>query len=140
MVSPRVVLDTNVLIAALRSRRGASSKLVSLLGTDQFRAYISVALALEYEDVVMRQRLELGLALDDVSDLIDSICAVSAQQLIYYSWRPTLVDAQDDLVLELAVAAQCDYIVTFNKRHFKGVERFGLKLATPREFLLLLEE
>ena len=54
---------------------------------------------------------------------------------MFYLWRPTLRDSNDDLVLELAVAADCDAIVTFNQRDFAGVEQFGLRVVTPGEFL-----
>jgi predicted nucleic acid-binding protein len=135
MTVPQIVLDTNVLIAAQRSRRGASSRLVSLMGTGKFGAHISVAIALEYEDVLLRYRAELGLTADDVGDLVDSLCALSKPHATYYQWRPFLRDAGDELVLELAVAAGCSHIVSFNRRNFVGAERFGIRVVTPGEFL-----
>jgi putative PIN family toxin of toxin-antitoxin system len=140
MSEPRVVLDTNVLIAALRSKRGASSRLVSLLGIGRFEITVSVALVLEYEDVLMRQRTQLGLTQQDIEDFIDSICALARLQQVYYQWRPSLRDEGDELVLDLAVAAGCDHIVTFNRRDFVGAERFGLQVMTPREFLVEIGE
>lgn len=140
MVTPHIVVDTNVLISAQRSRRGASGKLLSLLGTDHFEVHLSVALALEYEDVLMRYRVELGLTQDDVTDLVDAICALSTPHEIYYLWRPYLRDLGDEFVLDLAVTAGCGYIVTFNQRHFAGVERFGIQVLTPGEFLKVIGE
>jgi len=64
--TPDIVLDTNVIIAALRSKKGASNKLLSLVGTQKFEIHDSVALILEYEDVIQRQRTELRLSQDDV--------------------------------------------------------------------------
>lgn len=136
----RIVLDTNVLVAALRSKRGASSRLVSLLGTGRFDMHVSVALVLEYEEVLMRQRLQLGLTQQDIEDFLDSICALAGHQQVYYQWRPSLRDERDELVLDLAVAAGCDHIVTFNRRDFVGAERFGLQITTPREFLIEIGE
>ena len=136
----QIVIDTNVVIAALRSRRGASSKLLSLLGTGLFDIHDSVPLILEYEDVIQRQRASLGLSNHDVADFINSLCALAQHHEIYFLWRPFLPDANDELILELAVTAQCDYIVTYNLSDFKGVEKFGLKAITPRDFLQIIGE
>ena len=83
MTVPQIVLDTNVLIAAQRSRRGASSRLVSLMGTGKFGAHISVALALEYEDVLLRYRAELGLTADDVGSYETLVRPVKTPGLPY---------------------------------------------------------
>jgi putative PIN family toxin of toxin-antitoxin system len=138
MAIPQIVLDTNILIAAQRSRLGASARLLSLLGLGHFAVHLSVALVLEYEDVLLRYRLELGLTQDDVIDIVDALCALSTPHEIYYLWRPFLRDPKDEFVLELAVAAGCDYIVSFNQRDFTGVERFGIRLVNPGEFLKLI--
>ena len=140
MSVPQVVIDTNVIIAALRSKRGASSKLLSLLGIGLFDIHDSVPLILEYEDVIQRQRTSLGLSNRDVSDFINSLCALAQHHEIYFLWRPFLPDANDELILELAVSAQCDYIVTHNLADFKGIEKFGIKAITPREFLQIIGE
>jgi putative PIN family toxin of toxin-antitoxin system len=70
---PQVVLDTNVIIAAQRSNRGASAKLMSLIGTDRFEVHLSVPLVLEYEEVLLRQKGLLGLTSEDVTDLNECI-------------------------------------------------------------------
>ena len=140
MSAPQIVIDTNVIIAALRSKRGASSKLLSLLGTGRFDIHDSVPLVLEYEDVIQRQRASLGLSNQDVSDFINSLCALAQHHEIYFLWRPLLSDANDELILELAVSAQCDYIVTHNLADFKGIEEFGVEAITPREFLQIIGE
>jgi putative PIN family toxin of toxin-antitoxin system len=135
MKTPQVVIDTNVLIAAQRSQRGASSKLMSLVGTGRFDIHVSVPLALEYEEVLLRQRLELGLPQADVADIVDALCALATPHEIYFLWRPYLHDRKDELILELAVAAHCDYIITYNKRDFSGIETFGIRVIDPRAFL-----
>lgn len=89
MKTPQIVIDTNVLIAAQRSQRGASSKLMSLLGTNRFDAHVSVPLVLEYEEVLLRQRLLLGLTQPDVADLIDAICALTHIIESIFSGAPT---------------------------------------------------
>lgn len=133
----QIVIDTNVFVSALRSQRGASFRLLSLLGTsERFEINISVPLLLEYEDVAKRQRNESGLTDQDVEDILDYICSVANQRQVFFLWRPFLKDPKDDMVLELAVEAQCDCIVTFNQRDFAGVERqFGIRTPGPREFL-----
>lgn len=132
----RIVIDTNVLIAAMRSRRGASALLLSLLATDQFEMHLSIPLVLEYEEVLLRQRVELGLAADDVDNLINSLCAVGVRhESIYYNWRPSLPDERDEHILDLAIKGQCDAIVTFNIRNFRGAAQFGIRAIRPQTFL-----
>ena len=131
----KIVLDTNVLFAALKSRRGASYKLISLLPTRRFSMAISVPLVIEYEDVLRRGRLSDSITEKDISNFIDFFCYIGDQQEIFFLWRPFLPDPSDDLVLEVAVAGGCDAIITYNKRHFKNVEKFGLRILDPKEFL-----
>ena len=131
MKLPQVVLDTNVIIAAQRSKRGASAKLMLLVGTGRFEIHLSVPLALEYEEVLLRQRVSLGLTQEDVSDLVDALCALAHYHKIYFLWRPYLRDAKDELILDLAVTAQCDYIVTHNQKDFVGTEKFGIRVLDP---------
>lgn len=140
MSAPNIVIDTNVIIAALRSKKGASNKLLALVGTSKFEIHDSVALILEYEDVIQRQRTELGLSEDDVSIFIDSLCSMAHHHKIYFLWRPSLPDVNDELVLELAVSANCEYILTHNIKDFKGTEKFGIKAITPKEFLQVISE
>jgi putative PIN family toxin of toxin-antitoxin system len=135
MKPAQIVFDTNVVIAAQRSRRGASAKLMSLIGTGLFEVHVSVPLVLEYEEVLLRQRTSLGLTHEDVTHLVDALCALAHHQEIHFLWRPYLRDAGDELVLELAVAAGCDYIVTYNKSDFGGTERFGIDVITPKTLL-----
>ena len=141
----QIVIDTNVLISALRSRDGAAFQLLSLVGAPEsmvreFAINLSVPLVLEYEDVANRQLEVSGLSLTEVSDILDYLCAVANRRRIYFLWRPFLRDPKDDMVLELAVEAQCRYIVTYNKRDFAGIEQFGLQALTPAEFLKILGE
>ena len=70
-----------------------------------------------------------------MDDIIDYICSVANRRRIFFLWRPYLRDPKDDMVLELAVEARCDYIVSYNKRHFAGIEKFGLRVLPPQEFL-----
>ena len=140
MSVPDIVIDTNVVIAALRSQKGASYKLLSLIGTNKFEIHDSVAIVLEYEDVIQRFRTEVGLSQDQVSIFVDSLCSMAHHHKIYFVWRPSLRDANDELFLELAISASCEYIVTHNIKDFKGTEKFGIKAITPKEFLQIISE
>ena len=135
MSKPNVIVDTNVIYTALRSKRGASSKLLSLIGTGLFEVHLSVPLALEYEDVLLRKSTSLPVTREVISDVIDSLCALGHHHEIHFLWRPYLRDPKDELVLEIAIASQSEYIVTYNKRDFVGAEEFGIKVVTPKEFL-----
>ena len=134
-----VVLDSNVLVAALRSRRGASFQLLKLLRGGRFEVAVSVPLVLEYEAVLRRHARELGLARNEADGLVDYLCDVGYRQTIHFLWRPTLTDPRDEFILELAVAANCSAIVTHNVRDFAGASRFRLHIMKPGDFLAALE-
>ncbi|MCP4357950.1 MAG: putative toxin-antitoxin system toxin component, PIN family [Chloroflexi bacterium] len=137
----QIVIDTNVFFAALYSQHGASYKLLSLIDGGKFGSNISVPLILEYEDVAKRKLDSISLLAEEVDDIIDYICTVANRQKIFYLWRPFLRDPKDDMVLELAVAARCHYIITFNMRDFYGVEEeFGIGVIKPKEFLQKIGE
>jgi putative PIN family toxin of toxin-antitoxin system len=135
MAAVRVVLDTNVLVSAFRSREGVAFRLVSLLGEERFEICVSVPLVLEYEDVLLRAT---SLDKDDVLSVLRFLCAVAHQQKIFYLWRPSLPDPKDDMVLELAVASRARYVVTYNGKDFAAAERFGVQVITPKAFLDIL--
>jgi putative PIN family toxin of toxin-antitoxin system len=135
-----IVVDTNVIIAALWSSRGAAYRLLTLLSRNAFEVCISVPLVLEYKAVINRSSGEISLAEQDIGDILDYICAVCKHQVLFYLWRPHLRDPKDDMVLEVAVAANCDFIITYNKRDFENLEQFGIEALTPREFLQTMGE
>jgi putative PIN family toxin of toxin-antitoxin system len=131
----QVVIDTNVIIAGLRSRNGASFQILKLIGTKFFDIHLSVPLILEYTEVLQRESENLYLNPEEIDILLDFFCMVGSHHQIFFLWRPFLPDPKDDMVLELAVAAGCQAIITFNIRDFIGVEQFGIRLLKPSEFL-----
>ena len=140
MPKPQAVIDTNILIAAQRSKRGASSKLMSLIGANRFDIHVSVPLVFEYEVTLLQHREQLELTPEDVADVVDALCALAIPHKIYFLWRPYLRDRKDELVLELAVTARCDYIITYNQRDFHGADLFGIRIRDPRAFLETIGE
>jgi putative PIN family toxin of toxin-antitoxin system len=136
MSTPQIVIDTNVFVAALRSQYGASYKLLMLLDSGKFEINLSVPLVIEYEDAGKRLvGKRSGLRVSDIDDILDYVCSVANRKKVHYLWRPFLSDPKDDMVLELAVSAGCEIIVTYNKDDFKGVEQFGVRVMTAQEFL-----
>jgi predicted nucleic acid-binding protein len=135
-----VVLDTNILVAAMRSKHGASFRLLSQLGNGRWRPNLTVAVALEYEAVLKRNCGEFGLTREDIDDALDALVSQAGLHRLYFVWRPVAADPNDDLVLEAAIASRSDFIVTFNKRDFPDSRRFGIECLTPKEFLILVGE
>ncbi|MCB0081451.1 MAG: putative toxin-antitoxin system toxin component, PIN family [Caldilineaceae bacterium] len=131
----QIVLDTNVLVAGLRSPHGASYQVLRLIGRGYFALNLSVPLVLEYESILKQQIEVLPIGVADVDALIDYICRVSISHSIYYLWRPSLRDPKDEMVLEVAVTAGCDAIVTFNQRDFRGSDQYGIRILKPAALL-----
>lgn len=131
----RIVLDTSVIVSGLRSSRGASHRVLRLIGAADFEIALSVPLVLEYEDAIKRSSAQTGLADTDVERLIEYWCSIAHLQEIHFLWRPVLRDPKDDHVLELAVEAGCSLIVTHNIRDFAGAHTFGVEAIRPGAFL-----
>ncbi len=135
----RVVFDTSVLVAAARSRNGASYALVKSIPSDFFEATISYSLYCEWQDVLTRpEHTPPGMTAEDSLAFLRYLASQMVHQEIYFNWRPFLPDPNDDMILELAFAANCLYIVTHNVRDFRGSEKLGITAVTPCDFLGLL--
>lgn len=135
----RVVLDTSVLVAAARSRLGASFALVSSIPAAGFRFCLSVGLYAEWQEVLCRpENLPEHTTVDDALAFLRYLASQAHLQEIHFLWRPFLPDADDDMVLELAVAAGCRYIITHNVADYRGSEQFGIAVVAPSRFLKLM--
>ena len=134
------MIDTNVMVAALKSKRGASYKLLSIIDQDKFQISISVPLIIEYEYALKRTDLNILLTDSEIDDILDYICQIADKREIFYLWRPYLKDPKDDMILELAVESESDYIITYNQKDFQGVSKFGIKTLTPKAFLKKIGE
>ena len=137
----KIVLDTSVLVAAMRSRNGASFALVSSLPHPCFEICLSVAVYTEWQAVMSRpehwppganEKLTLGF--------VRYLVSIAHLQDIHFLWRPFLRDPDDDMLLECAVAAGCEYIVTHNVKEFRRSAELGVRAVTPAEFLQVLKE
>lgn len=139
----KLVLDTNVLITALCNQGGASHLLVRWALNDRIVLLASPALWLEYETVLKRPdiRLRHGIALEDLDVVLDTLAAHVEPVHLNYLWRPQLRDPNDEMVLETALNAGADALVTINTRDFaEAAKRFTLKLLTPSECIKVIGE
>jgi putative PIN family toxin of toxin-antitoxin system len=130
-----MVLDTNVLYAGLYSSQGASHQIIRAVEEERTKIVLSTTLLLEYEDILKRKQSELKLSDRAINEILNSLCAISDHQKIWFLWRPCLSDPKDDHVLELAVAAGAGCIVTHNIKDYHGAKQFGMPVLTPRQFL-----
>jgi putative PIN family toxin of toxin-antitoxin system len=129
------VLDTSVLVAGLRSNRGASFQILRAIRAGDIRIAVSVALVLEYESVVLRPSLLAHFTADDLRRIVDGLCQLADHQQVFFAWRPFLPAPDDDLVLELAVAASAAFVITHNISDFRGSESMGVRAIRPATIL-----
>ena len=135
-IMKNIVIDTNVLLSALYSNKGASYKLLSMIDSGKFSVNISNTLIYEYEEIL---KLKSELEVKHIDSILNYICAVGKKNKIFYLWRPKLKDSDDDFLLELAVASN-SIIVTLNGKDFKPASEFNIKVMTPKEFLHYIGE
>lgn len=135
----RIVLDTNVLYAGLRSPQGASRVILELLADRKLTTVLTPALFLEYEERLLGDSALHALGLTDqlLRHVLDELAALSLRVRVDIRWRPVSADPDDDMVIECAVNGQAAMIMTFNTRDLHvAYDRFGIPVLTPPEFLL----
>jgi len=131
----QIILDTNILVAAFRSRRGAANLLLDKLDDSRWQVNVSTALLLEYEDVLKRAEMNSFISVSDVDIFLDGLCTIAEFNDIFYLWRLLAKDPNDAFILELAVRVNADFIITYNKKDFPAAADFDIQLVTPKEFL-----
>ena len=134
----KIVLDTDVVVAAMRSPTGASAELIRMARRQELTVAASVSLMMEYEAVCLRDEhmVAAGLNHGQVMTFLDAIAGFVKPVKVHFLWRPQLRDPADELVLEAAVNADVDALVSFNIRHFKAaVAKFNFRLESPGAFL-----
>lgn len=135
------VFDTNVFVAAFRSRRGASFLILQALRQGVIKGAVSEALFLEYSDVMRRdENLQHFWTTPEEVDVIIGVLADLLEPVpIYFRWRPQLIDPNDEMVLECAINAQAKMIITFNVQDFlPAALLFGVEVIQPGQFVRLL--
>lgn len=142
MTFNRIVLDTNILVAAARSRNGASFALLQALRDRRFIALASVPLMLEYEAVLKRpEHLAIGnrtIAMTDA--FLDAMSLFMEPVHLHFLWRPQLRDPADEMVLETALNGRADALVTLNVNDFAPASHFRLPVVNPGAFLRRLQQ
>ena len=131
-------MDTNVLVAALRSRSGASFEILRRLRLGEWTVVLSNHLLYEYEEILKRQASELGLSLEDVDELLNAICARAEESVLSHEWQPILNDPDDEPLVQLTVESGADCLVSHNIRDLAPAAGLGVQLLQPREFLAKL--
>jgi putative PIN family toxin of toxin-antitoxin system len=138
----RVVLDTNILVTALRSSEGASAEVLRRLRLESLTLVATPAIFLEYEDVLKRpeQQLATGLKQLEIDRFLSILSGVVEPIELNFRWRPQLTDPDDEMFLEAAVNGQVDALVTFNERDFMpSAALFGLKILRPQDLLRIIK-
>ena len=136
----QIVIDTNVLVSALRSRRGASARLMRKIRDPRLQVNVSSALLLEYEAKLKEEMIRQGLSgLERVDRFLDELAAISNRRSIYFSFRVEQVHPGDAFIVDLAVASGARFVVSYNLRHLAGIRKFGKIPIRPGDFLRWLE-
>lgn len=134
----KVVIDTSVFVAGLRSNRGASHLILQKIGSAEIKGLVSVAVLLEYEDVLKRPSnlSAFEMTSQDIDVILDMICLRFEHIITHFLWRPCLKDADDDMLLELAIGGGAEVIVTHNVKHFEAINNLfhNLKIMTPKDY------
>jgi putative PIN family toxin of toxin-antitoxin system len=132
----RIVLDTSVLVAAAHSQLGASFALISQIPSKRFEFCLSLALYLEWQDVLCRpEHQSPGRTPELTLRYLRFLASQAVLTDVHFAWRPFLTDPDDDMLLELAFSAGCEHIVTHNLKDFRGSEQLGVTAISPGDFL-----
>ncbi len=134
----RIVLDTSVVVAGLRTRSGAGNAVLRLVASRRLVLLATPPLFLEYEDVLKRpeQRLAHGLAPPDIDVFLAELAALVEPVEVHFLWRPQVRDPNDEMVLEAAINGWADALVTYNVADFATVgDRFAIPILRPPEVL-----
>lgn len=135
----RIVLDTSVLVAATRSRNGASFRLLAMLPSPEFQIALTVSVYTEWQAVLTRpEHRPPGATMEDVQAFLRYLASLAHLQDVHFLWRPFLRDPDDDMVLECAVASSSPFIVTHNIKDFRRTSELKVEAITPADFLNLL--
>ncbi len=136
----RAVMDTNVLVTALRSHRGASYELLRLLRQGEWTLVLSNTVLGEYHDVLHRESAGISLSHTEIDSYLDALCALAEQRTLGGYSQPVAADPDDEPLVQLARQAGVLYLITYNVRDVQGATQFGVRVLRPAEFLDLLRK
>ena len=131
----RAVMDTNVLVAGLRSQRGAAHELLRLLKRRKWTLVLSNTVLTEYQEVPHREQSALPYNHEEIERLLDELCLHAERRELRSRWWPVLQDADDEAMVHLAVESRTECLVTHNARHLRPALKLGVSVVTPAEFL-----
>ena len=134
----RIVFDTDVIVAALRSDQGASRQLLLAALDRRIIMLASVPLMLEYEAVLTRpeQLDKIGLSVVEINVVLDAVASIIEPIPLHFVWRPRLKDPADEMVLDTAVNGNADKLATFNLKHLRDAAMaFGIRANRPGDVL-----
>lgn len=138
MLSGHFVLDTSIIVAALRSRRGAANAVLKIVVQHGLTLLATPPLFLEYENALKRpeHRLAHGLSLEQIDEFLAELAALIEPVETHFRWRPQTHDRNDEMVLEAAISGKADALVTYNNSDFLSAgKRFGISVITPSKLL-----
>ncbi len=138
----RVVVDTSVVVAALRTRKGAGNAVLRLVAERRLQLLATPPLFLEYEDVLKRadQRMANGLSLEQIDEFLAELAAHVEPVDLHFMWRPQVRDPGDEMVLEAAINGDADALITYNVSDFAvAADRFGVRVLRPAEILKMVK-
>ncbi|MDI1315646.1 putative toxin-antitoxin system toxin component, PIN family [Prosthecobacter sp.] len=134
----RAILDTNVILSALRSRNGASFQIVARYRQGEFALYLSQTVLAEYDEVLKREMLPQGLPMIVINRFLDALASNAVQFRTSAFWKPSLPDPDDEALAQLAMESKIDYLVTHNLRHFPASRLPAVRVVDPKTFLDIL--
>jgi len=131
-------MDTNVLFAGLRSRRGASFHVLDALWQRKWTLVLSNTILTEHEEILKREAETLVLSHEHINKLLDALCVLAERHQTSETWLPVLSDPDDETLVHLAVESKADHLVSHNVRHLEPARKLGVSLLEPRRFLAIL--
>jgi putative PIN family toxin of toxin-antitoxin system len=140
MSGPRAVLDTNILVAAFLSKRGASYEVFRRLRQGDWTAVLSNHLLFEYEEVLKRDSGKLGMTLEEVDEILNAVSARGEEWPLKYGWEPVLSDPDDEPLVQLAFESGAMHIISHKLRHLRPATDLGIQVLIPGDFLRMLAE
>ena len=135
---PRAVMDTNILYAGLRSKRGASFQILESLWARSWTLVLSQTVLAEYEEILKREARSLNLTLQQIDRVLDALCVLAERCILSGTWQAVLNDPDDEALVHLALEARSSHLISHNLRHLEPARALGVNLIEPMAFLEII--